>query len=58
MNQKEAEKLMKKIYTPEKQKTWIKEMKEAGDKFTNGDIDYKEFMKFRADLRKRLGYPA
>ncbi len=57
MDQKEAEKIMKTVYTPEKQKIWIKEMKEAGDKFVDGDIDFDEFMKFRADLRKRLGYP-
>ena len=58
MNQDEAQKLMDTIYTPEKKKIWDKEMEEAGEKFTNGDIDFDEYMQFRSDLRKRLGYPA
>lgn len=57
MNQEEAEKLIKTIYTPEKKKIWNEEMDGAGIKFTNGDIDFVEYMEFRADLRKRLGYP-
>lgn len=58
MNQDEAEKLIKTIYTPEKKKIWDKEMNEAGIKFENEDIDFDEYMQFRSDLRKRLGYPA
>ncbi len=58
MNQKEAEKLLKTIYTPEKQKIWDEEMNEMGDNFVNGEINFDECMQFRRDLRKRLGYPA
>ena len=58
MNQDEAEKLIATIYTPEKKKIWIKEMKKAGDKWMKEDIGFDEYMQLRADLRKRLGYPA
>ncbi len=58
MNQKEAEKLLKTIYTPEKQEIWDEEMNEMGDNFVNGEINFDEYMQFRKDLRKRLGYPA
>jgi len=58
MNQKEAQKLHDKIYTPEKKKIWDREMDEAGEKWENEDINFDEYMQFRRDLRKRLGYPA
>ncbi len=58
MNQDEAQKLIDTIYTPEKKKIWAKEMEEEGEKFISGETSFEQYMKFRAKLRQKLGYPA
>ena len=58
MNQKQAEKLITSIYTPEKKKLWQSKMNILGDKFMNEEITYDDYMNERRKLRKELGFPA
>jgi len=51
------QKILDTVYTPEKQKIWLAEMKIAGNKWKNDEIDFDEYMETRSKLRARLGYP-
>jgi hypothetical protein len=57
ITQAEAEAMMNTIYTPEKKTIFTKEMDSVGEKFINGEMSFDEYMDFRRDLRKRLGFP-
>ena len=58
MSQVEAEIILGQIYTPEKKAIWDKKMGVAGKKFEDNEISFGEYMQFRRNLRKELGFPA